>query len=220
MSMKSNTLTGICGVRACLAPKLVAKRGESLLTRAGDVSGSRGRRDGQGTIATIVGPTASAIAFACYHLSRSLSQDSRILRPATSCNITPDPPTSRTHVSVVFVMVLGSGVGHCTHAARHSLTSSRTSSPTSLRSVSPVSRPRGPEPALWGGEVHDAWPSAGISPSAIHAFPPSCVSPAPPGLALVSGACADVAGLRASVRLMATPSLTIPGLIRGGVRDV
>ena len=61
-----------------------------------------------------------------------------------------------------------------------------------------VSRPHGPEPALWGGEVHDAWPSAGISPSAIHAFPPSSVSPAPPGLALVSGACADAAGLSAS----------------------
>ena len=58
---------------------IVAKRRESLLTRAGVVSGSRGRRDGQGGIATIDGSPASAIAFACYHLSRSLSQDSRLL---------------------------------------------------------------------------------------------------------------------------------------------
>ena len=79
-----------------------------------------------------------------------------------------------------------------------------------------VSRPHGPEPALWGGEVHDAWPSAGISPPAFSTPSPFERKPSSSGTgSRFGGVCRCGRPQCLRVRLMATFSLTIPGLIRG-----
>ena len=51
------------------SPCVVAKRSESLLTRAGDVSGSRGRRRGRGGVGAVAGSQIRWPLVPCLHLS-------------------------------------------------------------------------------------------------------------------------------------------------------
>lgn len=140
--------------------------------------------------------------------------------------MSPDPPTSRTHVLRCFCLVLGSGVGRCTlpYAARHSPSCPHGRPPRTPLECKPGSRPRGPEPALWGGEVHDAWPSAGISPSAFSTPSPFERKPSSlfRGWLLIGGVCQRCGRPhRASVHPIIGHALShCPRSIRGGVRNV